>query len=420
MNTAETKQLKIPGLRAQMGDWVYYTTFLRMGDIAERISLAKEIHPSKALQELIQREVESAHSDSIREYLLRQKERFFNALVIGVYGGSPKWLELSIEETKQLDGLPDYIKGALGILVLDGSEKLFAIDGQHRVVGIKKALQEKPELGDEEVSAIFVGHATDRAGIQRTRRLFTTLNRYAKPVNKMQIIALDEDDVVAIVTRRLLDEHVLFRNWTSIKKVKSLPNSDRRSFTTIITLYDVLDVYLAGDPKDWRKFKKLRPPDKTINAFYKKAAELWDKMVDTYPPLRELARSDLEEEVAARYRNRDGGHLLFRPVGLSILVGVIKLFRDEGKDLDSILRAMAAVPLLLSEEPWVGLLWDPVNRRMVVRSENQKVALRLAYHGLGGDLTKFKTNEQELRNELAGLLSRAAEDVTLPRWALIG
>lgn len=46
--------------------------------------------------------------------------------------------------------------------------------------------------------------------MQRSRRLFSTLNRYAKPVSMRDIIALDEDDVVAIASRDLIDTHPLF------------------------------------------------------------------------------------------------------------------------------------------------------------------------------------------------------------------
>lgn len=209
--------------------------------------------------------MESSHSDAIRDYLLHQKERFFNALVVGVYGGAPKWAELSIGvgHRKKFGEIPEYVEGALGILIFDGSEKLFAIDGQHRVVGIKLAVEANPDLGDEEVSAIFVGHRTDQLGRERTRRLFTTLNRYAKPVNKMQIIALDEDDSVAITTRRLLEDHVLFTKWTSKKRGKSIPSTDRQNFTTIITVYDTMDYYLRNQGKSWTKFKRFRPPTRS-------------------------------------------------------------------------------------------------------------------------------------------------------------
>ena len=66
------------------------------------------------------------------------------------------------------------------------------------MVGIKEALKENPELGDDELAVIFIAHHTDSAGKERSRRLFTTLNKNAKPVSKGEIIALDEDDAMAI------------------------------------------------------------------------------------------------------------------------------------------------------------------------------------------------------------------------------
>src|SRR5699024_5656182 len=98
----------------------------------------------------------------------------------------------------------------MGLLDFPGNHKIFPVDGQHRVEGIKAALLEKPELKDQKIAVIFIGHKNDEAGKQRTRRLFTTLNRYAKPVLLDDIIALDEDDVVAITTRFLLEEYDLF------------------------------------------------------------------------------------------------------------------------------------------------------------------------------------------------------------------
>ena len=421
MTPSDSNELKVPGLCGHMGNWVYYTTFMRMRDVADRISLATIIHQNTALDELIQREVESSHSDSIRDYLLHQKERFFNALVIGVYGSAPKWAELSVADKHRVGfgDIPEYIEGALGILVFDGSEKLFAIDGQHRVVGIRKALAEKPELGSEELSVIFVGHRTDRAGTERTRRLFTTLNRYAKPVNKMQIIALDEDDLVAITTRRLLNQHILFKNWTSKKKGKSISNNDRQSFTTIITVYDTMDRYLPANRRGWTKLKRFRPSDAVLNTYLNRAVQVWDGLLQHFQPLRELASSKANEEVASRYRNRDGGHLLFRPVGLSMLINAIKLFEDENIQLGTILRKIAKVPMALNGEPWVGLLWDPANRRMIGTQENQRAALRVLFHGLGGNLSKLRSSIPNLKTELAGILGRQPDQIVLPRWEKI-
>lgn len=207
----KSKKLTLPALRAHMGDWVYYITFLQMEEIAKRVELAEDIHPSSTLKEMIQRQI-TDRANPIAEYLLNQSQRFFNSLIVGVYGGSPNWLELAIETNRLFDAetLPLSVQGALGFLQLDGHETLFAIDGQHRVQGIKQALKENDELKHDEVSVIFVAHRKESDGLEQTRRLFTTLNRYAKPVKKSEIIALDEDDTIAIITRKLVEEHQLF------------------------------------------------------------------------------------------------------------------------------------------------------------------------------------------------------------------
>ena len=409
--------LRVPGLRAHMGDWIYYITFLKLRDIAERISYVRDIHPSRVLEDLIQRELdESKHSWSIKQYLLHQSQRFFNGLVIGVYGGAPSWTELAISDVGDaiLQPLPPYIRGALGVLTLSGAEQLFAIDGQHRVAGIKKALEVRKALGNEEICALFLAHQNDRQGIQRTRRLFTTLNRYAKPVSKMETIALDEDDVVAIVTRRLVEEHPLFRERVSRQKGKAISKSDRRNVTSIVSLYDSLDIFFrTRPPRVWREVRKIRPSDAKIREYYKRAAKLWDTLTERVPELGIVAKSQPDEEFVGRYRNRSGGHLAFRPVGLEMIVWTIRAFLDQGKPFGKVTKAIARVPMNLAESPWAGLLWDPVNRRMTVAGENQRVARRLMFEGLGGDLKLVRTSRKQLREEWSGIVNRR---VKLPNW----
>lgn len=77
-------ELLLPALRGNMGTWVFYTAAMRIRDVAARVSLAKEIHQSQSLNELIQRALDRRAMD-ISEYLLVQKrERFFNAIVVAV------------------------------------------------------------------------------------------------------------------------------------------------------------------------------------------------------------------------------------------------------------------------------------------------------------------------------------------------
>ena len=194
MSQATTKEsipisqeaIHLPSLRAHMGDWVYYITFMPMREIASRISVAEDIHSSDTLKELLQRQLTN-RSGEIELYLRDQPQRFFNAIVVGTYGGTPQWHEVSIRKLEsRLKNAPDYLDGALGILTLQGGEKLFAIDGQHRVSGIDKAIEKNTKLGSEEVTVIFVAGVIaekrneDPEGLRAHAQTF----HHAEPVRK--------------------------------------------------------------------------------------------------------------------------------------------------------------------------------------------------------------------------------------------
>jgi DNA sulfur modification protein DndB len=125
-------QLMVPALKAFMGCWVYYIGFMKMRDIADRISIVGDIHTGTSLQEFLQRQL-SDRSVKITDYLLNQEQRLFNSLVVGTYGGKPEWFELGVKakSAKDEELLLD-LEGKVGFLKLSGAETLFAIDGQHR------------------------------------------------------------------------------------------------------------------------------------------------------------------------------------------------------------------------------------------------------------------------------------------------
>lgn len=414
--------LMVPALKAFLGSWVYYIGSMKMQDIAERISNIGDIHTSTKLQEFLQRQL-SNRSVEITTYLLNQEQRFFNSLVIGTYGGKPEWLELGVKaKNKDEEELLLDLEGKLGFLKLSGSETLFAIDGQHRIAGIKGAVEQNKDIGDEEVSIIFVAgviqneRQKDPQGFERTRRLFTTLNRYAKPVNKKDIIALDEDDVIAIITRKLLDEYPLFKNKISSKGTNSIPRSDKVSLTTIINLYDIINIYLEEDVNKLQFGKRIRPSDGDFDRLYKLVTNLWDQIEKAFAPLGELCTSEPQEEVAGKYRHIDGGSLLFRPIGLKMVITTIVDLCKEGLTLIEALDRLKRVEMNLSKEPWLGLIWNSVLKRMIATGENQKAARLVLLNSVGGDLRKVGSDVEKIKLELAGLMNRPVEEIKLPKY----
>lgn len=260
----------LPCLRAAMGDWVYYVTLMTFSEISKRITIAKDIHKHTGLKELLQRTLTDRSKD-ISEYLCSQDQRFFNAVITGVYLGEPSWCPISVggNETIPDEKIPSIVKDSIGVLTLTGEEKIFAIDGQHRVEGIKEAISNDTNLKHEEQTVIFVGHQNSRNGLERTRRLFSTLNRYAKPVTLSEIIAIDEDDIVAIITRQLLENHELLSKpeIISVTKSKTVPRNNKKCLTSIHSLYEINDIILfsESEKKDFEKNSKLN--DLTIRRY---------------------------------------------------------------------------------------------------------------------------------------------------------
>jgi DNA sulfur modification protein DndB len=353
-----------------MGDWVYYVTYLTFNDITHWIKKTDQIHKTERLREMIQRQL-SSRSISIAKYLINQEERFFNAIVVGVYGGAPKWYPIDIEASPVLGEveLDDSSRDSIGLLMLEGNEGLFAIDGQHRVEAIKQALKTKPELGTDEISVIFVAHKTDEKGQTRTRRLFSTLNRYAKPVSKGEIVALDEDDAFAIITRRLVEDFYLMKGFVHFGKTAPLPPNDRKNLTTILALYDISQVIYVPilDNKQRQQMKKLkilRPSDEVLDNILEEQKNYWAILKDYFPEYKRLFQSEPNENVAGEYRTSEGGHLMFRPAGQQAFARSVRIMMDRGMEMKDAVAQLSSVSMRLNAPPWRNILWDP-NRKKI-------------------------------------------------------
>ena len=142
-----------PAIRSGMGIWNYYISTLTYDQIAEYVKMPDEIYQSEKLSDMLQR-VLTDNAKAIYEYLVKEDERFFNSLVLAVYGGSPKWHEGVFE-------MKEETFSNIGVLELTGKEKIFPIDGQHRVSAIKELVEKNGGNDKEEVPVIYIAHMND-------------------------------------------------------------------------------------------------------------------------------------------------------------------------------------------------------------------------------------------------------------------
>lgn len=393
-----TKKLLLPALRGFIGDWVYYSCLMPIPELAARVEYAQDIHNDNALSKMIQRSLEGQRAEHIALYLEKTKERFFNSLVLATYDGCPEWLEINNFKATNNENLNELlnedINDTIGFLSLSGQERIFAVDGQHRLAGIKKAISNKSKFGEERLPVIFIAHSEKKR--ERTRRLFTTLNKTAKPVKKSDIIALDEDDTMAIISRRLIETN----NWFSSPKIlinasENIPSTNRVCLTTISNLYDILKIifkYKIGDKNDVR-LRFYRPSDNELDNFYCYAEKYFESISNVFHEVKELFLSKEPAIVTQKYRGEHGGHLLYRPMGLLIFTNVVILYaKHHDISLSEAIIKLSCLPTQLNSNPYRGVIWDSDRKKMISTGKKTMTDLLTYLVGLPVNMDKLSAS----------------------------
>lgn len=378
-----------PVIRGRMGGRDYYLGKMSFQELAAKVRIFSEIENNPDLETRLQREI-TKRSRNMTEYLKRQPERFYGAIIVATWGGRPEYLQVRMEDHPLLDAEFEF-----GLLKLNGRADFFALDGQHRLQSIKAAIEQMPELRHEEVSVLFVTHERSEAGNIRTRRLFHTLNRYAKPTTTGENVVLDEDNVLAIGTRRLLGCGVgaLDQARVSIKG-KAVLKREKHIFTSLAALFDLSKlalepVYKFAADKSYLKF---RPAADDVENVFSALRALWVEIERRVEAVRDVGQAGIEP---GEFRQPPGGpahgHLLFRPVGLKLLGHVLGRLVARRSDVpfdrcvalpddfweEPVAQAIR-LPLVIGEVPWRGAI---LRGNRIVNS-GERMALRLALHML--------------------------------------
>lgn len=368
-------------LRGSIGFWTYYSTVMKVKDIVSNnriitVSESNELYTNN-INKVLQREISPTRIKNISDYILNTDERFFSSLVVAIHRGNPRWTDIDLYEKISIDDdelSPEDISNIgskYGILSLAGDEQIFALDGQHRLKGIRKAFIQNPDIGDLEVSLTFVIH--NHENVKRTRRLFTVLNKYAEKPKGAELIILDEDDAAAINTRRLVTEHPILSkpNAISNSKTGAISNSDIQSFTTLVTLNSINKILYNKN----NTYYTQRPSDEEMNALYQKSVDYWDVFFEVYPEIISFIDGNAEVEIAEERISRSdetGGSLLLRPVGQELIAkSYVKFNQNEIQAFKDKLRQ---VNFNLSNSNWKYLFW---NEKMLGKEQKLKNCILL-------------------------------------------
>ena len=163
-----------------------------------------------------QRRINRSRVPAIANYIIRNRESYaFSAITASL--------------DKEVEFLPISEEGDarnIGLLRIPMDAKFIINDGQHRRAAIERAMQEIPEIGDENIAIVFF----QDPGLQRCQQLFADLNRYAiRPSTSLNIL-YDHRDAKALLAKILVGETGVFQGLVELEK-STLSARSRRLFT---------------------------------------------------------------------------------------------------------------------------------------------------------------------------------------------
>jgi DNA sulfur modification protein DndB len=394
---------------------------MKLGKIARECRLASEIRSNKDLDEMIQREIQDRVKKEMVPYLLNTTQRFYGALVVAVYGGEPEFSPVRVDEHKLLDDKERSSYG-FGLLRFDGSQQYYALDGQHRLKSIQEAIAENPDLAKEEIAVIILKHEETIEGLQRTRRLFSTLNRRAKPTSTGMNIAIDEDDSIAIVTRRLVKENENIKELVLTKSLTTKQIAPGKSsepyITTLAAFYETNEILLSaydGGLSIDNNFKQFRPANEELDAYYSFLENIWMRLLEKCPGFDAVLkgkkkpgdiRKRLDADGVSMFDDNGkfvaGGNVFARPIGQYIIADVLKLVGIQGKSIEDAIDAiMTNISMDIDEAPWAGVIWNPTTQRIVGNKSERSLLAAIISYALGLKITqKIRDIKQKYRDAI--------------------
>lgn len=355
----------IPAFKAQVGDWNYYICHMKYGEVARQVQFAHELSGNKELSNLIQRGI-SKRTGEITQYLINSPHRFLGALIVAAWGGEPQYLPVEISDA---DSLLDGLDREFGVLTFDGTQQYFALDGQHRLRAIKDAVMKDQSLLKEDICVIMVAHYDTEEGRTRTRRLFTNINRNAKVTTASENIVLDEDDGIAIITRRLLSDHPFFSKDGVVRVMtrqgdegelslagSSIPKTEKRALTSISVLYDVLKSLSFDQPKEIRN-PNARPGNEVLDSSYGVLAQrLMDLLTAAGDLDKKLDAAESARDLRAPKDAEERGNPMMRPVVQKAVAKALEHTISQGSiTWEGAMKRLAALEWKLESAPWTSV-----------------------------------------------------------------
>jgi len=349
----------IPAIRGKLGNTEYFEATMKVRDLVHAVRPPKDMDgwANFSIEERMQREPDPKRIKAqLAPYLAKNEDRFFGSIIVLVYKGEITFETMS-DLMKTIPAAYRQNAQRIGFITIDGGT-LIVLDGQHRLLALRMVQQgEVPgdhaaEVVDDEVCVIFITHETD----VKTRRIFNTVNRYAKQTSRGDNIITSEDDGYAIVSRWLLRETEPLGKPIDIVNWKSNTLTKRSAqITTISAIYETVKLILKAHNID-KLSEQERPSDEDLDTYLSYCSEVWDALLQGIPAYS-TALAD-PSKIPAMREDDASTSLLFKPAAQIALVdGLLRAVElADLKMAEAIERASRIIKWNMTADMWDGVI----------------------------------------------------------------
>ena len=404
-------------MRGKFGSTEFFLMTMKVGELITKVTVPKEMEGWDDLtpEEKFQRDINYKRvKEQIAPYLSNDSERFIGSFIVTVKNHNSMIFENFKEAGIKIPAmLGSSLAENIGILTFDGGEVLVPLDGQHRLAALKFAVSGKDEQG-KDIPNIMGNHelANDscsviiiRDDIEKSRKIFNKVNRYAKPTSKADNLITGDDDVIAVITREDIVSQII---GTRIVKMSAGNTISQKApeFTTLATVYEISKRFIEMTVNSGKKLDtQTLPPQGTITLYQKELKDFWTGFlkIQAY----ELSIHNREEVGDEHRREVREGSLLCKPIVMRAVAEAYLKMTDveEGAsriDLNEFVRRVNTIDWTYENPLWNIILLQPGNK-IITGPGPMNIAARLIAYILGQELEEYELQQLEKTVDALGI-----------------
>ena len=407
----------IAALHGKLGSTEYYLFCMK---VQELVSNVRFIQPDEwkdmSVEEKFQREIKKDRIlRDIVPYLVNNDDRFFGSVIVAAenFVLKDKFDPISkFCDPERLTSLHKSESLKMGFLTFSGGEQLVPLDGQHRVQALQYAIKGKddsgkdvpcrPELAQEDVAVILVDFDRPKA-----RRIFTQVNKNARAITRGQSLATDDEDKLAVLSRKIADE---FIGGPMVNHISSTLGVGSPEFTTLNALYEGNKIIIEAAfgksmvDKCVAPAKSTELSDEEMEACRQEIGRVWDALLKGISLFVDALKDKSARGDDKRKEIRKD-FLIGKPLPQVCLVrAYVQLTKGQPEKPETKLSSKEAIaklnriPWENENRIWQNVLWS--GKRILTTKKNTDMAT---------DLIAYMAGEQLTNEERGDLLERYRE-----------